>query len=566
MNKTPIKMKPCVVKLDQLLITPKAQQLGLSAELRNVINERNILTAKTKQRFINDLNDINKPSQTEITRKNKAFQEILDTELAYVSQLEVLMKFFMEPIDDRGLMSKKEFEVVFGNVQTLYKVHEELVEELKNNLSNLAEAFLRLAPFFKLYSVYAYNYKKALQILENLYKTNKIYAKFVNNQETRPEVHTKLTSLLIAPIQRIPRYCLLLKQVLENSRRTDPDYKGISESLKHVRIATIHINNHIENNEHTERLLQLQTILHKGKSIVIKPGRKLLKEGALKELITKQKHAKVYLILFTDTLLICECVKRDLTVKHSLKVGRVFPLHKCRVRADSRMKIIEIMCEGNTCNVFDDTGSKTDEWLENIEEAIRDCINNRQTLKRDVMGSVRRLATGQKRQRESEETTTMAKKIKRQFSIHFGNEIEVAKPSTPAPTKSVHFSQLPPNSPKQNTFSSSSSYFKLCSRKPITSSSPDSDESNTNKSKSVDRVLTNGGHSPSMRVDSLYPLRRHLSVDRTSNELLSNHTMDVYKENDLFVFGANNSSNRGFNISNVFTGIGSSIKRFFGYN
>lgn len=50
------------------------------------------------------------------------------------------------------------------------------------------------------------------------------FAKFIDNQETRPEVQMKLSALLIAPIQRIPRYCLLLQQVLENSTTHDSDY------------------------------------------------------------------------------------------------------------------------------------------------------------------------------------------------------------------------------------------------------------------------------------------------------------------------------------------------------
>lgn len=53
----------------------------------------------------------------------------------------------------------------------------------------------------------------------------------MENQETRPEVQSKLSSLLIAPIQRIPRYCLLLQEVLEHTDARDEDYGTLKGKL-----------------------------------------------------------------------------------------------------------------------------------------------------------------------------------------------------------------------------------------------------------------------------------------------------------------------------------------------
>lgn len=44
-------------------------------------------------------------------------------------------------------------------------------------------------------------------------KSNPTLHEFISNQETRPEVGIKISSLLISPIQRIPRYLLLLKEL-----------------------------------------------------------------------------------------------------------------------------------------------------------------------------------------------------------------------------------------------------------------------------------------------------------------------------------------------------------------
>lgn len=42
----------------------------------------------------------------------------------------------------------------------------ELVTGLKHNPDNIAEVFHKLAPFFKLYSVYAYDYTQVLNLLQ----------------------------------------------------------------------------------------------------------------------------------------------------------------------------------------------------------------------------------------------------------------------------------------------------------------------------------------------------------------------------------------------------------------
>ena len=72
----------------------------------------------------------------------------------------------MKPILERKLLNESSYIALFENIETLYNVNGELMKELKQNPENVAHAFCKLAPFFKLYSVYAYNYKRALDLLQ----------------------------------------------------------------------------------------------------------------------------------------------------------------------------------------------------------------------------------------------------------------------------------------------------------------------------------------------------------------------------------------------------------------
>lgn len=155
-------MKDCSVILEPL--TPQ-KQLALSAELKNVINERNILTARTKSKVLKALDEMNSPEKPN-PLKEQALEELLNSEVNYLKQLEVLTKFFIEPVKEKWLLSKEDFETLFGNIETIYGINGELLNELKQNSSNVGQAFKNMASCFKLYSMYAYGYKNAAELLQ----------------------------------------------------------------------------------------------------------------------------------------------------------------------------------------------------------------------------------------------------------------------------------------------------------------------------------------------------------------------------------------------------------------
>lgn len=157
--------------------------------------------------------------------RRQAVQEILTSERSYIAQLELLMQFFVRPLKEQQIISNDNFFALFGQVEMIYSLNQELLQQLEANLDNVAKAFKRMAPFFKLYSVYAFDYNRAQLILQDLTDKNGAFKKFLEATESRPEVQRKLISLLIAPIQRVPRYRLLLQQVVLYSSPSDPDFK-----------------------------------------------------------------------------------------------------------------------------------------------------------------------------------------------------------------------------------------------------------------------------------------------------------------------------------------------------
>ncbi|XP_045463410.1 rho guanine nucleotide exchange factor 39-like [Harmonia axyridis] len=366
------------------MLTPKAN-VEFSKELKQVLHERNVLTTRTKKRVFDVLDEIEVNSKNEgrARKRENAIFEIIVSEKSYVHQLSLIIDFFMKPAKEKKLLSFEDYEILFGNIQTIYSVNEALLKELYKGSVNVAKAFLHIAPYFKMYSSYALGFKKTLDFLQKARQRNPEFYNFMEKQETRPEVQNKLSALLIAPIQRVPRYKLLLQQLHELTSPSEPDYQSISDSLFKVEEAAKHINKVVEDQENMQRLLEVQRCIKNNQPSIITPGRVLLKEGTLLQFDGKVGPSeKFYVILLNDIILFCK-MKSNTLKPNSLKCKKIFPLNKCVVIENAEKGCFQIHCEGEDFILYDRVLSVTKDWVKATNDAIDNCIEKRKTLRKE---------------------------------------------------------------------------------------------------------------------------------------------------------------------------------------
>ncbi|GLH01548.1 GD13075 [Gryllus bimaculatus] len=365
--------------------TPQSQ-LTLSAELRKVIHERNILTTRTRMKVLSELDGITRHSneESQMSRRDKTIQEILTSEVSYLHQLELLTQYFMEPLKAMPCISSVEYMTLFGHLDTIYKVNGELLNEMKKTPNNIGEVFIKLAPFFKLYSVYAYDYKNVLKLLQDMQSNNPQLKEFIHQQETLPEVGTSLPALLITPIQRVPRYRLLLQEVLSLTPSTHPDYSVLQRSLLEVERTASHINNLVQEQESMQQMVELQRSLQNGRPSIVVPGRRLLKEGLLMKVSPHGKRAHCrYFVLFNDLLMYCKVVRPAAHRPRLLRCCCVLPLKKCRVDDVIGKGMFKVACQGETLLLYSASLEDTQGWVTALTAAVKQYHESRQTLRRD---------------------------------------------------------------------------------------------------------------------------------------------------------------------------------------
>lgn len=141
--------------------------------------------------------------------------ELLQTEKDYVRTLNQIIEGYLKPT--RSPISppelKQSVRLIFGNILDIHFFHSEFfLVELSECLTShdIAECFMRNSEHFYMYSFYCMNKYKS-DIFLNTYGGNFF-------EECRKFLNDKLTlqDLLIAPVQRLTQYQLLLKNLLQS--------------------------------------------------------------------------------------------------------------------------------------------------------------------------------------------------------------------------------------------------------------------------------------------------------------------------------------------------------------
>lgn len=331
---------------------------------------------------------ISTPSNEVDKRRNfrlQAIQEIVSSEQTYLQQLELLMEYFVKPLKEEKIIDEASHIALFGQIEMIHNLNGEFLQELQSDMNNVAKAFLKMAPFFKLYSVYAFDYRNALLLLQHLVSKNAGFRRFLELNESRPEVQRKLNSLMIVPIQRVPRYKLLLEQVLLYTSPADTDFKALRQSVKEIENTVSHINSCVEDQEVTQVLINLQNSLVNRMPNIVQPSRKVIKEGILQKITRNGEEIKRYCVLMSDIFMYCKILKERLPntpVDNALECCCIFPLKKCKVY-ELLPGNFKITCQGDGIIFSTSDMQVCRAWIGFIRDAIDLHIQCRKTLRKE---------------------------------------------------------------------------------------------------------------------------------------------------------------------------------------
>ncbi|XP_033646095.1 rho guanine nucleotide exchange factor 39-like [Asterias rubens] len=267
-------------------------------------------------------------------KRERIICEIFTTERKYQNQLAIIVEHFLVPLGAHGLIPSEDHRTIFENVTAVQAVNRELLCHMEEK--GIPEAFIQLAPFMKVYCTYANNFEKASQKLQEWERKRASFVQFLREQESKPECTSlSLHALLITPIQRIPRYKLLLEELLNNTPENHEEYNKLKEATARMTKVTYGINEYIREHENFQKMLLIQNSLTgSGTKRILAPGRRFIREGTLMKVNKKGSgaHERMF-FLFNDLLIYAKPNLLEPSLSsHSYSCRGIYPLEHCQVQ------------------------------------------------------------------------------------------------------------------------------------------------------------------------------------------------------------------------------------------
>ena len=256
------------------------KKAGKSAKLHSsVYSKKQIKAALKIQKWYRSMRFSN-AVQTAVfcnKRRRAILKEIYATEESYVTSLTVLSAEFMERLG--MFFSETELQNVFVGVKELLNIHRDFLGNLKHQVpsfssatavnTGMAQLFLQFVPQFEEpYTKFLTNQEKSRRMVEGYCFKNKELVREMDkivDKNGSQRGRQFFDSLMTTPMQRLPRYQLLLKEYQKVTNMMYHDMVDVSKAIHLIAQVTLVVNEN--KRDHDE--LRMREMLERNSSMEV---------------------------------------------------------------------------------------------------------------------------------------------------------------------------------------------------------------------------------------------------------------------------------------------------------
>eukprot|EP00939_MAST-03C_sp_MAST-3C-sp1_P000290 g290.t1 len=232
------------------------------------------------------------------SKRSKICQEILEVERKYVTALRTLEMEIRLPITKKlgSQAAKLGLGRIFGNVKIILELNNTLLLDLEDaDQDSIGSVFLQFAPFLKMYTAYLNHTEDSLNLLQDAKKSCKVFKDFCARQPT------SLESLLIRPVQQIPRYVMLMKELLKHTPKRHTDRENIEKAMDLCAAVATHCNATITKQKNFIKTVEVNERF-RGQGLLESNDRQIVKEGVVEKVNRRGIPEERVFVLFSDAL------------------------------------------------------------------------------------------------------------------------------------------------------------------------------------------------------------------------------------------------------------------------
>lgn len=167
----------------------------------------------------------------------------------------------MQPISN--IVPESEVHRMFGNIITILRFNETLLAKLERRMKNfdpestlIGDIIITLVPFLAIYTDYCCNYPEGMSLIHK-YKTENADFAAVLQQASAESNGMDVQDFCITPVQRVPRYRLLLENLIKNTAEEHPDYANLTTAMQLVSDKASEINKKMTLVESQKKMMEL---------------------------------------------------------------------------------------------------------------------------------------------------------------------------------------------------------------------------------------------------------------------------------------------------------------------
>ena len=296
-----------------------------------------------------------------VRMRENTLKELFSTESTYIAGLNVLYNYFAPEMKKMKLVDEAQLQLLFGDLEKIIKCHIEFLNDLVGAgylySSQLAETFLSFAIHFMATQPYIVNYPKMVAIAGAL-KTDKKMEEIVANVPDSTGVD--FGGYLILPIQRMPRYILLLRELIKFTPLSHPDAVGLNVAQAKLEAVTHEMEDAGDIIQGRKRVKEIESHLAKPVSLVTEDRREV---ATYMVMVRAPERSRGSIYLFNDILL----VTSGLTGSEKIEVLR--PLESVQFVPAVSDRIVSFKREsGRWIHAEFQSSQIRDEWLKKFQE------------------------------------------------------------------------------------------------------------------------------------------------------------------------------------------------------
>ncbi|XP_059506176.1 intersectin-1 isoform X1 [Stegostoma tigrinum] len=259
-------------------------------------------------------------------RKRQGYiHELIVTEENYVSDLQLVTEVFQKPLLESDLLTEKEVAMIFVNWKELIMCNIKLLKALRVRkkmsgermpVKMIGDILTAQLPHMQPYIRFCSCQLNGAALIQQ--KTDEVseFKESVKRLAMDPQCKgMPLSSFLLKPMQRVTRYPLIIKNILENTPENHPDFSHLKQALEKAEELCSQVNEGVREKENSDRLEWIQThvqceglseqLVFNSVTNCLGP-RKFLHSG---KLYKAKSNKELYGFLFNDFLLLTQIIK-----------------------------------------------------------------------------------------------------------------------------------------------------------------------------------------------------------------------------------------------------------------